>query len=95
MPSAELRAPEDGKGLVAVFASRANEAWYEDMRWDYQYQIDTIFDFAKEAGYECVEVSEDDIGILPYVAEYCPPRFWCSQMRDGCQRSSCRLFGIS
>ncbi len=72
MPSAELRAPEDGKGLVAVFASRANEAWYEDMRWDYQYQIDTIFDFAKEAGYECVEVSEDDIGILPYVAEYCP-----------------------
>ncbi|HAN86288.1 MAG TPA: hypothetical protein DCQ13_01450 [Firmicutes bacterium] len=72
VPSAELRAPEDGKGLVAVFASRANEAWYEDMRWDYQYQIDTIFDFAKEAGYECVEVSEDDIGILPYVAEYCP-----------------------
>ncbi|MDD4792688.1 MAG: alkaline phosphatase [Firmicutes bacterium] len=72
VPSEELSARKGTEELVVVFASRANEAWYEDMRWDYQCQIDAIFEMAEEAGYECVEASEDDIGILPYVAELRP-----------------------
>lgn len=67
--------------LVTVFTGRANEEWYEDMRWDWQDHINAIFDVAEEAGYECVEVAEDNIEVLWHVAQVRPTTLILSNAR--------------
>ncbi|MGE5592129.1 MAG: alkaline phosphatase [Betaproteobacteria bacterium] len=67
--------------LVVILTTEANEAWYEDMRWDYEDDTSTLVEFVKSLGLDLVEVSEGDLGRLPFIAATRPTVLVLSNLR--------------
>ncbi|MEW6228864.1 MAG: alkaline phosphatase, partial [Bacillota bacterium] len=77
----DAQEPDGKTPVVAVFVSKANEAWYDDMRWDYEDDMDALFELVQGMGLECVRISEEDLALLPRLAAARPSLLILSNAR--------------